>query len=417
MKIASLLCLALCALGLVHASRAADARKPTVTESRRSTLASEVARIDRERILKLAGQALAIQPVTITDSIATNSAGGPHDFFSQTDYHWPDPASPNGLPYIKRDGETNPDIFTPHRMAVRQLKDAVAALAAAYALDGDDRYARKAAELLRVFFLDEKTKMNPHLQYAQAVLGKSSGESYGVIDGLHLAEVAMAVRFLEKSPAFPASVDRGLKQWFADCTRWIATAKNGVKEMNSANNHSVACFVQLASYAKLTGDEQVLELSRRCFKETLFPKQMTNDGSFPLELQRTKPYGYSIFQADNVATLCLLLATPGEDLWRFTLPDGRTPKQAMDFIYPYLADRTKWLADGRGKDAMHWESWPARQPCLLFSYAEFGDERHFELWKKLDADPTDLEVRRNMAITQPLLWIANPDAVPLLKRP
>ncbi len=384
-------------------------------ENSSAKLAEIVAKNDRDRILRLADGALRLKPPAITDRAATNSAGGLHDFFSQADYAWPNPTNKSGLPYVGHDGESNPNTFTYHRMAMRNMKDAVAALAAAYALSGDDKYVPKAAELLRVFFLDEKTRMNRNLQYAQAVLGASSGNAYGVIDTLHLAELPVAVRFLENSPALPRQVDRGLKQWFADYTHWIVTSTNGVKEMNNANNHSIACFVQLASFAKFTGDEKVLDMARRRFKEVLFPKQMTNNGSFPLELKRTKPYGYSMFQADNLSILCVLLSTASEDFWKFTLPDGRAPKNAVDFIYPYLADKTKWLADGQGKDVMHWEDWPARQPCLLFAYAEFGDKKYLDLWKKLDADPSDLEVRRNMAITQPLLWIASPEDVPLLK--
>jgi len=372
--------------------------------------AAAVARIDHDRILRLANQALQMKPPAITDHVATNSAGGIHDFFSQADYAWPNPTNRTGLPFIGRDGESNPDTFSDHRMAMRNMKDAVAALAAAYVLTGDDQYARKAAEFIKVFFLDKKTRMNPSLPYAQAVLGSSSGNAYGVIDTLHLAELPVAVRFLEKSPAFPPAVDRGLKKWFSDYSAWILTSTNGVKEMNNANNHSIACFVQLASFAKFTGDEKLLDLCRARFKEVLLPGQMTNNGSFPRELARTKPYGYSIFQADNVATLCVLLSTTNEDFWKLHLPDGRTPKNAVDFIYPYLADKNQWLADGRPKDVMHWDDWPMRQPCLIFAYAEFGDEKYFELWKKLEADPADLEIRRNVAVTQPLLWLANPDA-------
>lgn len=371
--------------------------------------AAIVARIDHDRILRLAGQALRLKPPAITDEVATNSAGGAHDFFSQADYAWPNTNTTNGLPYVGHDGESNPDTFTYHRLAMRHMKDAVAALAAAYVLTGDDKYARKAAKFIKVFFLDEPTRMNPNLQYSQAVLGQSAGNAYGVIDTLHLAELPVAVRWLEKSPAFPPAVDQGLKKWFADYSAWIVTSTNGVKEMNNPNNHSIACFVQLASFAKFTGDEKLLELCRRRFKEVLFPKQMTNNGSFPRELARTKPYGYSIFQADNLATLCVLLSTPKEDFWKLQLPDGRTPRNAVDFIYPYLADKNQWLADGRPKDVMHWDNWPVRQPCLIFAYAEFGDEKYLDLWKKLDADPVDLEIRRNVAITQPLLWLADPD--------
>jgi hypothetical protein len=382
---------------------------PSLHAQNNSNLVVTVAKFDRDRILRLANDAMQLKPLAITDHVATNSAGGPHDFFSQADYAWPNPTNANGLPYIGRDGESNPNVFSYHRMAMRHMKDAVAALAAAYLLTGNDKYARKASEYTKVFFLDEKTRMNPNLQYAQAVLGAQTGNPYGIIDTLHLAELAVAVPFLEKSPAFDPAVDAGLKRWFTEYIEWITTSTNGVKEMNNKNNHSIACFVQLASFAKFTRNEKVLEMSRQRFKEVLFPGQMTNDGSFPLELKRTKPYGYSIFQADNLATLCILLSTTNEDFWKFTLPDGRTPKQAVDFIFPYLEDKNKWLKDGRGKDVMHWDDWPARQPCLLFAFAEFGSEwKYFALWKELDADPTGLEVRRNMAITQPLLWIAMP---------
>jgi hypothetical protein len=374
-----------------------------------------VAETDRARILKLAEEALRLKPPAITDHLATNSAGGPHDFYSQGDYWWPNPTNRNGLPYVSRDGESNPDNFDYHRMAMRNMKDAVAALAAAYALTGDDKYVTNGAKLIEVFFLDEKTRMNPNLNFAQAVLGRSSGNNFGVIDTLHLAELPVAVSFLERSPAFPKEVDRGLKKWFADYIIWMTTATNGVKEMNTANNHSIAYFVQMASFARFTGDEKMMELSRTRFKEVLLPRQMAADGSFTLELRRTKPYGYSIFQADNVAALCILLSTPQEGFWQLKLADGRTPKLAMDFIYPYLDDKSKWLADGRPKDVMHWDNWPARQPCLLFAYAAFGDEKYLALWKKLNPDPTDLEVRRNIAITQPLLWIADPKEIPLSK--
>ena len=380
-----------------------------------SDLARTVARIDRARILGLAGEALKLKPPAITDYRATNCAGGPHDFFSQADYAWPNPTNKNGLPYVQYDGRTDTNNFEEHRMAMRHMKDAVAALAAAYALTGDDKYVAKATELLRVFFLDENTRMNPSLNYAQAILGKETGNAIGVIDTLHLAELPVAIRFLERSRAFDPAVDAGLKKWFADYIEWMTTSTNGVREMNAKNNHSIAYFVQLASFARFVDDQKNLELCRERFKEVLLPRQMTNDGSFPLELKRTKPYGYSIFQADNVSILCVLLSTPQEDLWKFKLPDGNTPLKSTEFIYPYLANKKKWLADGRGKDIAHWDNWPAREPCLIFAYAETGDRKFFDLWKKLNPDPSDLEIRRNIAITQPVLWLARPEEVPLLK--
>jgi hypothetical protein len=364
--------------------------------------AVDVAQIDRDRILKAADAALDQAPVTITAFHAKLSEGGPHDFYSNGDYWWPNPNTTNGLPYVQRDGKTNPENFVAHRQAIRQLSDAVAALGAAYKITGNDRYAQKAAELLKVFFLDDATRMNPNLQYAQAIPGVSTGRGIGIIDTLHLIEVPKAVEAMEKSPAFTPEIAGGLKKWFADYVNWMTTSKNGRDEANAGNNHAVAFWLQVAVFAQFTGDEKNLLECRRRFTEVFLPKQMANDGSFPAELRRTKPYGYSIFQLDNMVTLCQVLSTKENDLWNFTLPDGRNIPQAMAFMYPYLADKSKWP---HPPDINAWDGWPARQPGLLFAGLAFGDDKYLALWKKLPADPTNEEVRRNIAITQPILWI------------
>jgi Alginate lyase len=370
----------------------------------------DLAVIDRERILKAAGAALALPPVTITSSRAKFSTGGPNDYYSNGDYWWPNPAKTNGLPYIQRDGQTNPDNFNDHRMALRKLRDAVAALGAAYAITGEDRYAAKAAELLRVFFLDPATRMNPHLSYAQAVPGVSPGRGIGIIDTLHLIEVPPAVGVLQKSGAFPAETVAGLKQWFRDYTDWMITSKNGHEEAAAKNNHAVAFWLQVAVFAQFTGDADRLAECRRQFKEVFVPNQMAADGSFPLELKRTKPYGYSIFQLDNMATLCQVLSTPADNLWDFALPDGRGIRKAVAYLEPYLADKGKWPLK---PDVMAWDGWPSRQSCLLFAGLAYDEPAYLELWQKLRPDPADEEVQRNLAITQPILWLrAAPGAAP-----
>ncbi len=372
--------------------------------------AREVARIDRGRIFRQAEAALGMAPVAITQSRARLSEGGPHDFYSNGDYWWPDPNQPDGLPYIRRDGQSNPDNFSAHRLALRDMRDAVAALACAHALDGEEKYAAKAVTLLKVFFLDEATRMNPSLLYAQAIPGRVSGRGIGIIDTLHLAEVPLAIMAIDKAQAMTPEVREGLKQWFADYAEWMTTHKYGLDEMNARNNHSVAYMVQLAAFARLTADTQKLELCRRRYREVFVPNQMAADGSFPQELARTKPYGYSIFQLDNMAILCQLLSTPDHDLWTFELPDGRGIRKAVAFLFPYLQDKRKWP---HPPDVEHFEAWPVRQPALLFAGHAFGEARYLDLWKTLDPDPTDLEVRRNMAVTQPLLWVLAPDDVPL----
>jgi Alginate lyase len=378
------------------------AATPGLAADSKPVLTINVATIDHDRILKAADAALKLEPITITKYHAKFSKGGPNDFYSEADYFWPNPKTPDGLPYINRDGQSNPDLFSKHRMAMRHLRTAVAALAAAYKITGENRYAVKAAELLRVFFLDPKTRMNPNLQYAQAVPGASTGRSWGIIDGLHLIEIPSAITAMEKSPAFTPELVAGLKQWFQQMADWMVTSKNGRAEAAAKNNHSVAFWLQIACYARFTGDEAKLAECRRQFKEVFVPNQMAVNGSFPLELARTKPYGYSIFQLDNMATLCQVLSTPNDNLWRFELPDGRGIQQAMKFLYSYLADKSKWPYR---HDVQAWNNWPAREPSLLFAGLALDEPKYLELWKKLPADPTDPEVRRNIAITQPILWI------------
>jgi hypothetical protein len=368
----------------------------------RSSPAVNVAEIDRGRILKAAEIALTLPPVTITSSRAKLSEGGPNDFYSNGDYWWPDPSKPDGLPYIQRDGESNPGNFNDHRVAVRELQDAVAALGAAWKVTGDKRYAAKAVRLLRVFFLDPATRMNPNFQFAQAVPGVSPGRGTGIIDGLHLIEIPKAVEAMTNSTALPPDVLAGLRDWFGALVQWMATSKNGRQEAAAKNNHSVAFYLQIAVFSEFAGDELHVAECRRQYKTVFVPDQMALDGSFPQELRRTKPYGYSIFQLDNMATLCQVLSRPDDNLWTFRLPDGRGIQKAVEFLYPFLEDKSKWP---RKPDVQAWDDWPARQPFLLFAGLAFVNSAYIDLWRKLPADPANEEVRRNIAITQPLLWL------------
>ncbi len=365
-------------------------------------VALDVAAIDRQRILKAANAALGIEPLTITKFRAKLSEGGPNDFYSNGDYWWPDPKKPDGLPYIERDGESNPGNFSQHRLVMRELRDAVAALAAAYKVTSDDRYVTKAVELLRVFFLDPQTRMNPNLKYAQAIPGKTPGRGIGIIDALHLIEVPVAIQAMRQSPAFPPEALAGLKQWFDELAEWMVTSKNGREEAATKNNHTVAFHLQLAVYAGFTGDEAKLAECRRQFKEVFVPNQMAVDGSFPAELKRTKPYGYSIFQLDNMTTLCQVLSSDRDDLWTFEMADGRGIRKAMTYLYPFLVDKSKWPLK---PDVQAWADWPSRQPSLLFAGLALDQQPYLDLWRSLPPDPTNAEVRRNIAITQPLLWI------------
>src|SRR2546430_183934 len=267
----------------------------------------DVAKFDRARVLKAANQYLSEKPITITASHSPRSAGGLQDFFSEGDYWWPDPQNPDG-PYIQRDGMTNPDNFVEHRRALMRLSVQVPALVAAWRLTRDARYAKHAALHLRAWFIDPSTRMNPHLQYAQAIHGRFTGRGTGIIDTIHLVEVARAAEIL---PLTQSDSD-GVKKWFAEYIAWLTTHKYGIDERDAKNNHGTCWVMQVAAFAHLTGDKEKLAYCETRFETVLIPNQMAADGSFPLELARTKPYGYSLFNLDAMATIAQIL-----NLWNF----------------------------------------------------------------------------------------------------
>ncbi|WP_256865304.1 alginate lyase family protein [Paenibacillus sp. 32352] len=357
---------------------------------------------DKEWILHHAEASLQAATIHITDSIARMSEGGIHDFYSNGDYWWPNPDTADGLPYIRRDGESNPNNFDSHRLGLRSMRTHTANLAAAYALTGNEAFAEKAVQFVKEFFLDEATLMNPHLLYAQAIPGICAGRGIGIIDTLHLIDIPFAVEALKGSQAMTEEIYRGLKQWFSDYLQWMSTHPNGIEEMNADNNHSVCWFVQAAAFAWFTGNEEMLAFCRQRYKEKLLPEQMAEDGSFPRELARTKPYGYAIFVLDNMVTLCHILSTPEDNLWSFELQDGRGIRKGLSYLFPYLQDKSRWPY---APDVEHFEGWPAKVSSLLFAGLALGEEDYIQLWKELDPDPTDTEVRRNIAVRQPILWL------------
>jgi hypothetical protein len=357
----------------------------------------DVVEIERPRVLKAADRYLTAPPVTVTTSASPRSAGGKHDFFSEGDYWWPDPGNPDG-PYIQRDGMTNPDNFVEHRRAMIRLSLIVPALAAAYKITRQKKYATHAAGHLRAWFVDAGTRMNPDLEYAQAVKGRFTGRGTGIIDTLHLVEVARAAGQID----MPQPLLFAVKRWFAEYSTWMTTSKNGADERDAGNNHGVCWATQVAAFAQLTGNRQLSDYCIGRYKTVLIPNQEAADGSFPEELRRTKPYGYSVFTLDAMAILVQTLTTPDDNLWTWETPDGRGMARAMAYLYPYLLDKKKWP---KPPDVMYYDRWPVRQPSLLFAGLALGKSKYLELWRKLDGDPTVEEVLRNWPVRQPVLWV------------
>lgn len=337
----------------------------------------------------------------ITDERAPLSGGGPHDYYSNGDYWWPNPQTKDGLPYIQRDGETNPGNFDVHRHILRQMRSDVCSLALGYRLDKEERYAQRAVKLLTAFFLDPETRMNPSLTYAQAIPGICPGRGIGIIDTLHLAELPFAIETLQDSPAMDSSTYQGLKDWFAQYLGWMLTSRNGIEEASATNNHSVCFFVQAAAFALFTDNLPVVEMCRHRFQTHLMA-QMDSNGGFPRELARTKPYNYSIFVLDNMVTLCQILSSPEDDLWEFRNEKGLSIQDGINFLLPYLQDKSAWPY---AKDVMHFDAFPVRSSFLLFAGCRLGREELLRLYRSLPDPFSPDEVSRNNAIQYPQLLL------------
>lgn len=353
----------------------------------------------RKTVMAQAAWAMQQQPVTVTAESSPRSAGGKHDFYSEGDYWWPDPENPAG-PYIQKDGLTNPENFVAHRLAMIRFSKIIGALASAYKLTGDQKYVKQAMVHLKAWFGDAETMMNPNLQYAQAIKGRFTGRGIGIIDTIQLMEVAQGVLVMEN--VMEAGVLAQTKQWFGNYLGWLMTHPYGKDEMNAQNNHGTCFTMQVASFAKLVRDERLLAFCRDRYKTVLLPNQMAADGSFPRELARTKPYGYSIFNLDAMTTLCQIASTPTDDLWKFETADGKSIKKGIAYLYPYLADKSKWPLK---PDVMYWENWPVAQPALILGAAKFQQQDWLNTWVKMDHDPKVEEVIRNLPVRNPLIWL------------
>jgi hypothetical protein len=355
----------------------------------------------RQEIVARADMSMMEKPVTITSFVCSRSAGGPHDFYSEGDYWWPDPKNPDG-PYIQRDGMTNPDNFVEHRKAMIRLSQIVGNLASAYKLTGNEKYVRSAFEHLKAWFADKETMMNPSLLYAQAIKGKFTGRGIGIIDTIQLMEVAQAIIVIQNAKCVDREQLAAIKSWFTEYLKWLMTHQYSKDEMNAKNNHGTCWVMQVAAFARLTGDKEIMDFCRKRYEEILLPNQMATDGSFPEELRRTKPYGYSLFNLDAMTMVCLILTDEKNDLLNFTTADGKCLKKGIEYLYPFVADKSKWPLP---KDVMYWDDWPVAQPFLIFGALEFGNKSWFETWSRLDHFPVVEEVIRNLPVRNPLIWM------------
>ncbi len=342
------------------------------------------------------------EPVPITREVSPRSAGGPRDFYSEGDYWWPDPDNPDG-PYVRRDGETNPENFVAHRRAMVDLSKAVAALVAAYEETGDERYADHALRYLQTWFVDPQTSMTPHLLYAQAIKGRVTGRGIGIIDTIHLIEVAKAIGILRDNGYLNSADETAIVGWFEQYLDWMTTHPYGQDERDHGNNHSTWYAAQVAAFASLTGNQDQLDSTRMLFKRML-DKQMNEDGGFTDELARTKPYIYTLFILEGYSVLAAYASTPEDDLWTYEGTHGSL-RDGWEFMLPHIRDKSGWPYP---PDVMHYDEVPIQSVGMLLAARAYDDPEMLQLWESLDPTQRSAEIARNFPLRQPILWAEVP---------
>lgn len=290
---------------------------------------------------KQAEHDLVMKPLTVTSKDYIPSSGSKHDYVSLARYAWPDQTKPNGLPYMMRDGISNPELNKFDRNKLSAMTSAIYRLSLAYYFSGNEKYAKKATELIHIWFLDKTTRMNPNLRYAQHIPGEADGRCYGVIDAYSFVEMLDGVQLLEKSKSFTAKDSKQLKNWFSLFLKWLLTHPQAIEESNQKNNHAIAYDVQVAAYSLYTGNRKVFSDVLAYFPKRRIATQIAPDGSQPHELRRTLAFGYSQYNLHHIIDLMLMVKHQGLDFRKYGISDEHSFFKAMDFLAPYMGKGVK----------------------------------------------------------------------------
>ncbi len=295
-----------------------------------------------EQVLKDAEEAMKSGPFSVTYKNLLPPSGSKHDYMSMGPYWWPDPEKEDGLPYIRRDGEINPERDKTDSPQLSGLVNNVRILSLAWYFSDENEYAEKAAALLRVWFLDEETRMNPHLEYAQAIPGRTPGRFIGVIDAAKLHTLVDAIALLETSVALTSSEKEAIKKWFKRYLKWLVESEHGKSEDAYHNNHSVAYDVQSAGIAYFIGDTDFVARKARELPRRRIDPMIEADGSQPFELIRTKAFGYSVHNLSNFFNVGDKGLKVDVNIFNYKNIKGGSMQKALDFLIPYIGKEDEW---------------------------------------------------------------------------
>ena len=295
-----------------------------------------------DKLMNDAEKALNVDNFSVIYKKMIPPSGSKHDYMSLGPYWWPDPEKEDGLPYIRRDGEVNPERNETDRPQIRGLIENVRILSLAWFFSENRVYAEKAGELLRVWFIDEETYMNPHLEYSQAIPGRTPGRFIGVIDGTGLHALVDAIALLESSNVLSSKETTEIRSWFSRYLRWLIESEHGRSEDAYKNNHSVAYDVQSTGIAYFVGDKDFVSRKTRELPRRRIDPMIEEDGRQPHELIRTKAFGYSVHNLGNFFNVGDKGRKVGVNIFHYKNVKGGSLQKALDYLIEYIGKEDEW---------------------------------------------------------------------------
>lgn len=314
------------------------------------TLKTEIEQQDSDalafyyQLIENADNTLKVGPFSVTNKTGIPPSGSKHDYLSLAPYFWPNPDTPDGLPYIRKDGEVNPETRNEYTdfIEMRRFFSAIDVLGRAFFYSEDMKYAEKAISLIRTWFIDPATAMNPHLNYGQGIPGHTEGRPFGIIEFGGIRNVISTLEILEYKNKLDASTKEGMQTWLTEYSNWLQTSELGILESTRSNNHGTTYDLQLYNILLYLGEiNLVCDLMENLTKKRI-NEHIEPDGSQPHELHRTRAHSYSITNLSAHTRLAVLGRKVGVDLWNHESPDGGSIKKAYEFLIQYLVTDKEW---------------------------------------------------------------------------
>ena len=269
-------------------------------------------------------------------------SGDKHDYMSQAPYWWADTTKPDGLPYIRRDGERNPEYYDlSDSEEMDYIINDTEILALAFYFTKDERYAAHAARLLKTWFLEPETLQNPNLNFGQGIPGINTGRGIGIIETRSFPRLIDATILLQESKNWSKEDHKSLKKWFAAYLSWLTESPLGKDEADEHNNHGTYYDVQIMSYALFTDQPELAKKQIEVAKSRI-QSQMKPDGSQPFELERTVSWGYTNMNLAGFFKIARLAENVKNNLWNYETTDGKGLQKSLQWLIPYLKNEKVW---------------------------------------------------------------------------